>query len=178
MGNSGQRSEQSRTVRNNNQHSQHGTAIAIVAKAVFLVQLRFGFSEREDDKTKGINPSAVRTQRQSRVIIRAVSTYVLVLASVGICARAHAQGMATGGTAVPAKPLPPGMKPPVVQYQDIAAWAGLTGVSISGTERGKQFIVEATGTGVAILDFDNDGLPDIFLLNARTLYISACEAPR
>src|SRR5437588_10028384 len=141
MGNSGQRSEQSRTARNNNQHAQRGAAVAIVVKAVFLVQLRFGFSEREDEKTQGMHPSAVRTGRQSRVrvMIRAVSTCVLVLASAGICALAHAQGMATGGTAVPARPLPPGMKPPVVQYQDIAARAGLTGVNISAAARHEQF---------------------------------------
>src|ERR1700682_6512237 len=44
MGNSGQRSEQSRTVRINNHHSQHRAAVAIVVKAVFLAQLRLGFS--------------------------------------------------------------------------------------------------------------------------------------
>jgi hypothetical protein len=99
----------------------------------------------------------------------AVSVSALVLTSLGVCSLTHAQGMATGGTAVPARPLPPGIKPPVVQYEDIAARAGLTGVSISGAERGKQFIVEATGTGVAIFDYDNDGLPDIFLVNAGRL---------
>src|SRR6202790_1968034 len=99
----------------------------------------------------------------------AVSVFALVLTSLGVCSLTHAQGMATGGTAVPARPFPPGIKPPVVQYEDIAARAGLTGVSISGAERGKQFIVEATGTGVAIFDYDNDGLPDIFLVNAGRL---------
>ena len=41
---------------------------------------------------------------------------------------AHAQGVATGGTAVPARPLPPGMKPPAVEFRDIAKQAGLVGV--------------------------------------------------
>ena len=36
MGNSGQRSEQSRTARIDNQHSQHGAPTAIVVKTVFL----------------------------------------------------------------------------------------------------------------------------------------------
>jgi enediyne biosynthesis protein E4 len=75
-------------------------------------------------------------------------------------------GVATGnGVATPAKPLPPGMKPPAVRYEDIAAQAGLTGINVSGNEANKQYIVETTGTGVAIFDYDNDGLPDILLVN-------------
>ena len=81
----------------------------------------------------------------------------------------HAQtGAATGnGVATPAKPLPPGMKPPTVRYEDIAAQAGLTGVNVSGAEKNKQYIVETTGNGVAIFDYDNDGLPDILFVNGN-----------
>src|SRR5258708_2554482 len=82
---------------------------------------------------------------------------------------AHAQGVATGGTAVPARPLPPGMKAPAVDYRDIATESGLVGVNVSGSDTSKQYIVETTGNGVAIFDFDNDGLPDIFLVNSGTL---------
>ena len=85
--------------------------------------------------------------------------------------------MATGGTAVPARPLPPGMKPPSVRYEDIAVQAGLTGVEVSGADRGKQYIVESTGTGVAIFDYDNDGLPDIFLVNGGRLGDGAQPTP-
>jgi len=98
-----------------------------------------------------------------------VLTSTVVLIGLGSCTLASAQGMATGGTAAPARPLPPGMKPPIVRYEDIAAQAGLTGINVSGAERGKQYIVETTGTGVAIFDYDNDGLPDIFLVNAGRL---------
>ena len=70
---------------------------------------------------------------------------------------------------MPARPLPAGMKPPGVRFEDVAAQAGLTGETISGAERGKQYIIEATGTGVAIFDYDNDGLPDIFLVNGGRL---------
>src|SRR4029077_5172437 len=45
MGNSGQRSEQSRTARIDNQHSQHGAPTAIVAKTLLLNGLRFDFNE-------------------------------------------------------------------------------------------------------------------------------------
>jgi enediyne biosynthesis protein E4 len=93
---------------------------------------------------------------------------VVYLATPGMVNLSYAQGMgvATGnGVAAPPRPLPPGMKAPTVQYEDLAAKAGLTGVNISGAEKGKQFIVETTGNGVAIFDYDNDGLPDIFLVN-------------
>jgi enediyne biosynthesis protein E4 len=75
-------------------------------------------------------------------------------------------GVATGnGVATPAKPLPAGMKAPVVRYEDVAAQAGLTGLNVSGAGKNKQYIVETTGTGVAIFDYDNDGLPDILFVN-------------
>src|SRR2546425_548764 len=93
----------------------------------------------------------------------------LILLALGNIPPAHAQGAATGGTAVPARPLPAGMKAPAVEYRDIANQAGLAGVNISGSETSKQYIVETTGNGVAIFDFDNDGLADIFLVNSGTL---------
>ncbi|MFZ0745357.1 MAG: VCBS repeat-containing protein, partial [Terracidiphilus sp.] len=90
--------------------------------------------------------------------------FILYFAVAGIC---YAQsGEATGnGVATPAKPLPPGMKPPVVRYEDIAAQAGLVGVNVSGDTKNKQYIIETTGAGVAIFDYDNDGLPDILFVN-------------
>lgn len=69
----------------------------------------------------------------------------------------------------PAHPLPPGMKAPVVDFRDIAAQAGLTAEVISG-DLDQSYIVENTGTGVAIFDYDNDGLPDIFLLQGDRLH--------
>lgn len=75
-------------------------------------------------------------------------------------------GVATGnGVATPARPLPPGMKPPIVDFVDIAPQAGLTTVDVSGADKNKQYIVETTGSGVAIFDYDNDGLPDILFVN-------------
>ena len=89
----------------------------------------------------------------------------IVISIVGVHI-ALGQGSATGGTAVPERPLPPGMKPPAVDYRDIATPAGLVGVNVSGSKTSKQYIVETTGNGVAIFDYDNDGLPDILLVNA------------
>jgi hypothetical protein len=109
--------------------------------------------------------------RRTRESGRTHATILIVLALIvlGKGKVACAQGVATGGTAVPARPLPPGMKAPTVSYEDLAAQAGITGVEVSGADHGKQFIVESTGTGAAIFDYDNDGLPDIFLVNGGRL---------
>lgn len=67
------------------------------------------------------------------------------------------------------RPLPAGMTAPAVDFQDVAAAAGLAGVNVSGAEQDKRYIVESTGNGVALLDYDGDGLLDIFLVNAARL---------
>lgn len=100
---------------------------------------------------------------------------IVVLTTIADVEPAHAQGVATGGTAVPARPLPLGMKPPTVHFEDVASEAGLTGVNVSGAENSKQYIVETTGNGVAIFDYDNDGLPDVFVVNAGRLGKDAAQ---
>jgi hypothetical protein len=81
------------------------------------------------------------------------------------------QMVSGNATDQPVRPLPPGMKAPVVDFRDIAAQAGLTATVISG-DLDQTYIVENTGTGVAIFDYDNDGLPDIFLVQGDRLHNS------
>ena len=56
---------------------------------------------------------------------------------------------------------------PVV-FKDISRQAGLTGWHYSGGSDDKRYIVESLGSGVALLDFDNDGWLDIYLVNGMT----------
>jgi enediyne biosynthesis protein E4 len=63
---------------------------------------------------------------------------------------------------------PPNGKP-IAHFTDIAQKAGLTTPVIFGGENTKKYIIETTGTGVAIFDYDNDGWPDIFVVNGMTL---------
>ena len=42
-------------------------------------------------------------------------------------------------------------------------------VNVFGGKYTKKYIIETTGTGVAIFDYDNDGWPDIFIVNGTTL---------
>src|SRR6202011_6108270 len=66
----------------------------------------------------------------------------------------------------------------VADFQDMAQKAGLKFEIVSGDKESKKYIIEPTGTGVAIYDYDNDGWPDIFIVNGTTLEgFPAKEAP-
>jgi enediyne biosynthesis protein E4 len=67
------------------------------------------------------------------------------------------------------KPKSPPPTAPHVSFVDIAERAGLTAKTEDGGEKAKKYIIETTGSGVAAVDFDNDGWPDIFLVNGTTL---------
>ena len=54
-------------------------------------------------------------------------------------------------------------KPEVVHFEDIAARAGVTALNVFGGDTKKDFIIETTGNGAVIFDYDNDGWPDIFV---------------
>ncbi len=54
-------------------------------------------------------------------------------------------------------------------FVDVARQAGLTMLNVNGEPTTKPYIIETTGSGVAVLDFDRDGWQDILLLNGQTL---------
>lgn len=99
-----------------------------------------------------------------------VGTSVVVVLGLRVLfeRKALSQMVSTGATDQRVRPLPPGMKAPLVDFRDIAAEAGLSATVISG-DLDQTFVVENTGTGVAVLDYDNDGLPDIFLVQGDRL---------
>ncbi|PYX47960.1 MAG: RNA-binding protein [Acidobacteria bacterium] len=66
-----------------------------------------------------------------------------------------------------AKPAAPSA--PIATFTDIAEKAGLKAENIFGGLDTKKFIIETTGTGVAIFDYDNDGWADILLVNGTRL---------
>src|SRR5260370_39363787 len=72
-------------------------------------------------------------------------------------------------------------KPPqnaIAYFTDVARKAGLTAPIVFGGQDTKKYIIETTGTGAAVFDYDNDGWPDIFLVNGTTLEgFPAGEAP-
>lgn len=64
---------------------------------------------------------------------------------------------------------------PVV-FQEVGEKAGLTKWKhVMGTDE-TRFILETVGSGVAIIDYDNDGWPDIYLVNGSTYDAMAGKA--
>jgi hypothetical protein len=58
---------------------------------------------------------------------------------------------------------------PEIQFVDIAKSSGLDIPNTFGGVKKKDYILETTGTGAAIFDFDGDGRNDIFIVNGTTL---------
>lgn len=54
-------------------------------------------------------------------------------------------------------------------FVDLATHAGITVRNVNGSAENKRYIVEATGSGVAIIDYDRDGWPDIYIVNGTEL---------
>ena len=47
--------------------------------------------------------------------------------------------------------------------------------NVNGDEATKKYIIETTGSGVAILDYDRDGWPDIYLVNGNALEATTAQ---
>lgn len=76
-----------------------------------------------------------------------------------------AQGMATvGRSARPPVPLPEGVEPPELDFVDVAEASGLRRRGEAVRLENFSYLTETTGSGVALIDYDRDGLTDIFLV--------------
>ena len=91
-----------------------------------------------------------------------------VAAFVGAAVYVFAQGVATRN-ATPASRNAASGKPFLSKFTDIAAEAGLAMRFASGNETSKKYIIEANGSGVAFVDYDNDGRLDLFMVNGSRL---------
>ena len=81
--------------------------------------------------------------------------------------RGTAQNMASAERrAMPPLPLPEGVVPPRANFVDIAERAGLA-LGRAPSARGEMtYLTETTGGGVALIDYDNDGLLDVFFADS------------
>jgi enediyne biosynthesis protein E4 len=86
-------------------------------------------------------------------------------------------GASLGVGVLAQQPVPPTRQIPAaspnaaanVRFADVTAESGLAGFRhVSGSAE-KNYIIEVTGSGVALWDFDGDGLLDIYLVNGSTL---------
>jgi enediyne biosynthesis protein E4 len=92
-----------------------------------------------------------------------------VLATLLLAAGAVAQPVPDSNTS------PAAARPVSVNFVDVAAKAGLTSKVVFGGVNSKSYIIETTGTGIAVFDYDNDGWPDIFVVNGTALKSSLKE---
>jgi enediyne biosynthesis protein E4 len=91
-----------------------------------------------------------------------------VFAFFGAALYVFAQGVSTRN-APPASRGAASGEPFPAKFTDIAAEAGLSMRFASGNEISKKYIIEANGTGVAFVDYDNDGKLDLFMVNGSRL---------
>src|SRR5688572_13031416 len=110
--------------------------------------------------------------------MRRTPRFVVSLLSVPAAVMLYSQGMATSSRAPrPAAKVETDLPPIKVDFRDVAAEAGLKALTISGDKDRKKYILESTGPGVAIFDYDNDGRVDIFQVNGTRFDLQAKEAP-
>ena len=120
--------------------------------------------------------------RYFRVVIHGVLTAIVLVAASAQSVpvqTSHPQsqqgGNATGGTFAPVydaqkRPITAGGfvdHGPVI-FKDITRAAGLAGWSHKMGSPTKPLIIDTDGSGVALLDYDNDGWLDIYLVNGST----------
>jgi len=101
----------------------------------------------------------------------------VVTAVIALTALSMVLGTAPASTQSGPRGRAPGSSDPIADFRDLAAAAGLTARTVIGGERNKQYILETTGGGVAVVDYDGDGRPDIFLVNGARLASSPADAP-
>src|SRR5262245_15923100 len=58
---------------------------------------------------------------------------------------------------------------PGFSFTNVAREAGLDAVTTFGGATTNKYLLETTGTGVAFIDYDGDGLLDLFFVNGTTL---------
>jgi hypothetical protein len=56
-----------------------------------------------------------------------------------------------------------------IRFIDTARKAGIDVRMVNGGETSKKYAFESTGSGVALIDYDRDGYPDIYVLNGSLL---------
>jgi enediyne biosynthesis protein E4 len=118
----------------------------------------------------------LRTGGYSFLLMASISTGCLAQSASSPQETPRPSGMATGGIHAPVKdslsrPITAGgfVDGAPVMFADITKLAGLLKFHHRSGQPEKSTILEAPGSGVALLDYDNDGWLDIYLLNGSTV---------
>jgi hypothetical protein len=128
-------------------------ALAVLSMFIFLVAWTTVGQSQE------ANPPAAATSKQTQGAVSTGGVHAAVLDTE--------KRPITAGGFVDSGP---------VVFQEVAEKAGLTKWKhVMGTDE-THFILETVGSGVAIIDYDNDGWPDIYLVNGSTYDAMAGKA--
>ena len=107
-------------------------------------------------------------KRIQRRVFRCLPGVFICCAALQGPARVAGQGVASSN----ATPAPRGTlsgRPFPIKFVDVGRAAGLDMKFTYGGDESKKYIIEANGSGVAFLDYDNDGWLDLFLVNGSRL---------
>ena len=124
-----------------------------------------------------MNPSRSRALRISRRDVAGLALALLLPVAPlgGQQPKTSGGGASTGGVYAPVhdaehRPITAGgfVETGPVVFQDVSREAGLTHWQYRGGTPAKDLIAESLGSGVALLDYDNDGWLDIYLVNGTT----------
>ena len=91
------------------------------------------------------------------------------LTSLGLCARSTFIALALLSLLARAQDKLRTEPAQIANFIDVAEKSGLTMMNVFGGTDTKKYIIETTGTGVAIFDYDNDGWPDVLVINGTKL---------
>ncbi|AXC14905.1 hypothetical protein ACPOL_5657 [Acidisarcina polymorpha] len=100
-----------------------------------------------------------------------------LLCGAGMAGSAPPKLLAQIASAHPQPQVQPKTGAPVANFIDLASIAGLNERTTVGGIHEKRYILETTGGGVAMFDYDNDGWLDLFLVNGSTLSPITGPAP-
>jgi hypothetical protein len=104
-------------------------------------------------------------------VFRSTVRFALLLAAWDHVPAQPAQGMGSGARTAPRRShaLASAPAPPGLTFRDVAAEWGITAPNFYGGLKTKKYILEMTGNGAAVIDYDNDGRADVILVNGGRL---------
>ncbi|HET9315453.1 MAG TPA: VCBS repeat-containing protein, partial [Vicinamibacteria bacterium] len=83
--------------------------------------------------------------------------------------RRVSQWLAAGGSSLALAAAAFPADAPRFGFDNVGREAGLTATTVFGGQQTNTYLLETTGCGAALLDYDGDGWLDVFLVNGTTL---------
>ena len=97
---------------------------------------------------------------------------LFVVVALGGCTPTKEAGLATSSANRPNQPIISGVPPEPISLVDITSQSQINFVhSYNGHDQ--RYIVESVGSGIATLDYDSDGLIDVYFLNGAAIPIES-----